>query len=117
VKIQKNKNEYAKNALILHPLETVMIVIKYAEVNFLPVGCVIKPTFATIVLRHNIGIIGSNYAVNVMKHIIKMRKNEIVLGEKRMKRMRQDTEGITHTFSQPFEKRSKRSRMNQNNQR
>ena len=49
MKIQENKNEYVLIVLILLPSETVTIVIKYAEANFLPVGHVIKPIFATIV--------------------------------------------------------------------
>ena len=61
-----NGNPYAKHALILPLLENVMIVINYADANFLPVGRVIKPIFARIVLRCIGMMIGKNYVLRVV---------------------------------------------------
>jgi hypothetical protein len=96
-------------ALILHPSETVTIVINYADANFLPVGRVIKPTFAMIVSMCKIGITEKNYAPNVMKNTIRMRKNEIVFILKSPKRGRQNIGGIIHIFSAIYPALCKRS--------
>jgi hypothetical protein len=94
-----NGNPYAKNALILPLLENVLIVVKYAEANFLPVGCVIKPIFAMIVLRCILMMIVRNYALRVVKQKRRMRKRESVLGGKSMRRGRRSIGGIGLIFS------------------
>ena len=94
-----NGNPYAKNALIVPLLKNVMIVIKYAEANFLPVGLVIKPIFAMIVLRCILMMIGRNYALRVVKQKRRMRKRESVLIVKNMRRGRQNIGVIGLIFS------------------
>jgi hypothetical protein len=84
--------------IIVFFLESATIVKHYAGANFLPVGFVIKKIFATIVSTYKIGITEKNYAPNVMKNTIRMRKNEIVLIEKSPKRGRQNIGGIIPTF-------------------
>jgi hypothetical protein len=94
-----NGNLYAKNALIVPLLKNVTIVIKYAEANFLPVGRVIKPTFAKIVLRCILMMIGRNYALCVAKQKRRTTKRESVLIGKSLKRGRQNIGVIGLIFS------------------
>ena len=100
MQIKMNGNPYAKHALILPLLKNVMIVIKYAEANFLPVGRVIKPIFAMIVLRFIAMMMEKNYVLRVSQAKDENeKKRERAYREEYIKRKAEHRRNWPHLFT------------------